>query len=133
MTASKRIREAYSACLRLQQRYQIGFGSLLEQAVDAAEREERRHRRLGGGRWKVSVADTARWFAVKWFLDPKAYAPPQDWAEVCSLRDDCRLAYGAMSQVLRGIGNDRAATEVDELRSACADVLAYDYSSWVGR
>lgn len=133
MKQEARIRAAYFECMRLHERYQIGFGNLLEQAVDAATVEERRHRRLGGGRWKVSVAVTARWFAVRWFLDVKAYALPQDWAEVCALRDDCRLAYGAISQVLRGIGPDRAATEVDELRERYADVLAYDYTEWVSR
>lgn len=133
MKQQLRIREAYSACLQLQQRYQIGFGNLLSQACEAAQAQERQHRRAGGGRWKVSVLDAARWFAVKWFLDTKAYAPPQDWAEVCALRDDCRLAFGAMSQVLRGIGDDRAATEVDELRERYADVLGYDYSEWMSR
>jgi hypothetical protein len=79
----------------------------------------------------MSVDDCASYFVVKWFLDVKAYAPPQDWYEPSTLRDDCRLAFAAMSKVLRGIGNERAADAVDELRASCANVLALDYMSWV--
>lgn len=34
MKQESRIRAAYFDCLRLHERYQIGFGNLLEQAVD---------------------------------------------------------------------------------------------------
>lgn len=133
MNQRQRIRAAYNDCMRLYERHQQGWGNLLEQAASAAQAQERQHRGSGGGRRKVSTITAAEWFAVKWFLDVKAYAPVLDWAEVCGLRDDCRLAYGAMAQVLRGIGPDRAATEVDELRERYADVLAYDYTEWVSR
>lgn len=132
MNHQARIRAAYNDCARLYERHQANWMNLLEHAVASAKVQERQHRRHGE-RWKVSTATAAEWFAVKWFLDVKAYAPIQDWAEVASLRDDCRLAYGATAQVLRGIGPDRAATELDELRERYADVLAYDYSSWVSR
>lgn len=126
----KRIRQAYQACQRLYQKHRSGWADLLEQAVEAAEKGERQHRRGRPNEWRQSVPCVAKWFAVKWFLDVAAYAPPEDWASAVEIRPDCLLAYAAMSQVLRGIG-EHAATEVDELREAYADVLAYDYTSWV--
>lgn len=132
MTAvQKRIQACYGDCYRLAMRF--GADGLLSQSLEAAREGERSHRRIGGrltsghARYRWPVADAARYFACKWFLDVAAYAPPQDWASATELRDDCRLAYAACSKVLRGIG-ERHAEELDKLRSDFADVLALDYA-----
>lgn len=118
-----RIHEAYGDCLHLARKYQRGFGNWLEQARDAAETGERQHRRVAG-KWRVSISEAAQYFAVKWFLtcnNRKRFS----WADVCSVRDDARLAYGAAGVC--------PAKELAKLRREYSDVLAYDYASWVTR
>lgn len=126
------IRKAFGDCLQLYQPHQRGFCNLLYQAYEAAQEAERKNRRSGGRKWRMSVNDTALWFAVRWFLDVKAYAAPRDWLEGSEIRDDARLAYAAMASVLRS-AEGRATPEIDELRAKHFEVLALDYTSWVAR
>ncbi len=117
MTIQNQIRTAYGDCLQLSRRYQQGFGNLLEQAFEAAQQGERLHRRYQDGKWRVSVLDAARYFAVKWFLDQTK--GPESWAAACSVRDDVRLALGARDTCPK--------PELRKLRRLHADVLAIDY------
>lgn len=125
------IQRAFTDCMRLAAKY--GAAHLLTESYLAGEREERQHRLGAGGRWVMPVRVCAHYFAVKWFLDATAASAPRDWADPCDLREDCRYAYAAMSKVLRGIGDDTAATEVEQLRHDNAAVLGLDYSSWVSQ
>ncbi len=68
---------------------------LLTAATRAALDGERRHRRGRFERMPTSHALRARYFVVKWVAEPSVL--PRSWAEVCSLRDDVRLAYGLAS------------------------------------
>ncbi len=117
-TIHAQIHTAYSDCLRLSRQHQQGFGNLLEQAFEAAQQGERRHRRHQEGRWRMSVLDAARYFAVKWFLD--THQAPKSWAAACSVRDDVRLALGARDTCPK--------PELRRLRKLHAAVLAIDYA-----
>lgn len=117
-TIHAQIRAAYSDCLQLSRQHQQGFGNLLEQAFEAAQQGERQHRRSSPGRWRASVLDAARHFAVKWFLDQTK--GPESWAAACSVRDDVRLALGARDTCPK--------PELTKLRKLHAAVLAIDYA-----
>jgi len=118
MTIQGIIREAYFDCLKLAEKHQSGWSCLLSLAFDAAKEGERRHRKSSPGKWRISVDDAARYFAVKWFLD--STKGPENWAAACMLRDDARLALGARDLCPKA--------EIRKLRKFHAACLALDYS-----
>lgn len=68
----------------------------LRRSFDSACEAERQHRSLGkrftngATGYKLSIADAARYFAVRWFLDTERSAGYRlaSFAEACSLRED---------------------------------------------
>lgn len=120
---AERIRYAYAECLALSRQHQRGFGNWLEQACEEAQKQERMHRAVSGGRWRVPARVAAQYFAVKWFLSERKR--PASFADVCSLRPDVVLAHGAADCCPKA--------ELRVLRKAYADILGFDYSEWVSR
>ncbi len=95
---------------------------LLSNAFDAALDGERRHRRMGrgfGNRHKQSAETAARYFVVKWFLDP---AKITNAREAAAVRLDCLYA-----SALRGELADRMGKELASLRAKLEPVAAIDY------
>lgn len=68
-----------------------GAGSLLAKAYNAALEGERRHRRFGAGfgSYRCSAETAARFFVVKWFVDPGKVTNAR---EAAALRLDCLYA-----------------------------------------
>lgn len=127
----KRICEAYEACLKLcNHRYAGQAYRFLEKALDAAREGESGHRRMGSRflekpasrMYKLPVADAARFFAVKWFLDETA--GPEGYNAAASLRTDVLYALAARDEVREHVGH----VEWRELRDAFKDVRELDYS-----
>ena len=128
MTANtKRIQKAYEACYSLCNRYHAT--EFLERALDSARKGERGHRAMGNrftrgqASYRIPVADAARYFAVKWFLDNEFQCSSFDCA--VSLREDALYALGARDRVLATEGT---AELMLALRDTFADVLAIDYA-----
>ena len=123
-----RIWDAYVACEQLCDNDRDAE-AWLRRSFEEACKGEKMHRAMGrsftNGQagYKLPVADAARFFAVKWFLDFSK--DPQDYADACALRPDCLYAYGARDRV-------RSRTDkigaYQELRLEYADVSALDYS-----
>lgn len=93
---------------------------LLSKAFDAALDGEKRHRRFGAGfgAYRQSAETAAKWFCVKWFLDPGKVT---NALEAASLRLDCLYA-SALRVVLAS-----EWTPQSPLRNAIEPVAALDY------
>jgi hypothetical protein len=124
----KRIWDAYVACERLCESDRDA-DAWFRRSFESARSEEQRHRQAGkrftGGQagYKLPVADAARFFAVKWFLDPMS--APGSYAEACALRADVLLALGARDRVRED--KLKNATWL-RLCSEYQDVRGLDYS-----
>ncbi len=131
----KRVRDAYVACERL-------CGSdrdadaWLRKAFEEARAGEKQHREAGrrftdgAAAYKLPVADAARFFTVKWFLDTERGAPGRggqslDFADACGLRPDALHGYGARDAILR---QPSKLAAWHKLRAEYADVTSLDYS-----
>lgn len=130
-----RIWDAYVACERLCESDRDA-DTWLRKAFDEAGTGEKQHRAAGrrftngAAAYKLPVADAARFFAVKWFLDTERGSPgrggqPLDFADACSLRPDALYALGARDRVVADKGK---AVRWNDLRSEYADVVGLDYS-----
>jgi hypothetical protein len=137
----KRIQEAYAACYRLCEGSREAT-EWLERSLDAARRGEAQHRKAGArfthgqAAYRLPIADAARYFAVKWFLDTERGGPGRggqclDFADACGLREDRLYGLGARDAIVRPRQTDSLppkATAWHKLRQDFADVLALDYS-----
>ena len=126
----RRIQEAYAACYRLCEAGTRQSTEWLEKSLDAARRGETGHRAMdarflqkpASRMYKLPVADAARFFAVKWFLD---YAKaPESYADACALREDCLYGYGARDS----LAGEELVERWALLRNEYADVIGLDYS-----
>lgn len=123
----KRIQEAYAACYRLCESDRDAC-QWLERSLDAARRGEAQHRKAGARvthgapSYRLPIADAARFFAVKWFLE-FGVAIPTDYAAACSLREDCLYARGAKDRMV-----GPKAHQWCDLAEQYADVSGLDYS-----
>lgn len=127
-STQKRIADAYAACYQLcSQRGAVRAQAYLKKALDASRRGEAEHRKAGArftrsaARYKLPIADAARFFAVKWFLDETP--GPEDYTAAACLREDALNALAARDEVRREIGE----REWRELRAEFLDVLELDY------
>ena len=138
-----RIWDAYVACERLCESDRDADG-WLRKAFDEACKGEKAHRAMGSRflqqpssrMYKLPVADAARFFAVKWFLDTERGSPgrggqPLDFADACSLRPDALYALGARDRILCPNQTDKLPPKAmawHKLREEFADVVGLDYS-----
>ena|SRR5690349_14025180 len=102
--------------------------TLICKAYDAALESERRHRRFGAGfgGYRVSAETAARYFVVKWFVDPGKVSNAR---EAAALRPDCLYA-----SALRGVLNDGGrGVETLALVAALEPAAALDYSTDIAR
>lgn len=101
--------------------------TLIRKAYDAALEGERAHRRFGAGwgSYRCSAETTARYFVVKWFVDPGKVTSARDAA---ALRLDCLYA-SALREVL---AVDRAA-DTWGLFAKLEPAAALDYSTDIAR
>jgi hypothetical protein len=123
-----RIWDAYVACERL-----CGSNrdadAWFRKAFEEASRGEKAHRATGkrytngSAAYKLTVADAARFFAVKWFLD--RMSAPDSYAEACGLRPDVLFALGARDRVLADSGKVETWAKIHE---EFRDVTSLDYS-----
>ncbi len=124
----KRIQEAYAACYRLCQS-DHNASQWLTRSLEEARKGEVGHRKMGArftrgaARYKLPVADAARFFAVKWFLDTQG--PPNSYAEACSWREDALYAFAARDMVR---SNPAKAETWLRLYSEFQDVRELDYA-----
>jgi hypothetical protein len=130
-----RIWDAYVACERLCESDRDAE-AWLRRSFEEACKGEKMHRAMGrsftNGQagYKLPVADAARFFAVKWFLDTERGSPgrggqPLDFADACALRPDALYALGARDRVCNFPSKRNAWTL---LVNEYADVTALDYS-----
>ena len=115
----KRIQEAYGACYHLCENDRQAE-AWLTRALDAARRGEKQHRKIPSG-YKLPIADAARFFAVKWFLqEPCGVGTAADF---CAIREDSLYAQGAAAQIVRFKG-------LEAWKAVCerfSDVATLDY------
>ncbi len=98
--------------------------SLLRRATDAAIDGEKKHRRHGpSSRYRESVETAARYFVVKWFLDPANVKSARDAAAV---RLDCLYASALHDLLLDRMGRDFPA-----LQKSLDAAAAIDYCSHI--
>jgi hypothetical protein len=123
-----RIWDAYVACERLCESDRDA-DAWLRRSFDEARKSEKQHRDAGKrftdglAKYKLPVADAARFFAVKWFLDSRISTP--SFADACSLRPDSLYALGARDRVR----SDKVKEEKWlRLYSEFSDVANLDYS-----
>lgn len=130
----KRIQEAYAACYRLCESDRDAC-QWLERSLDAARRGEKQHRRIPSN-YRHPIADAARYFAVKWFLDTergvaqRSGGKPLDFADACSIREDALYGLGARDAIMRPNDHSKLPPKAmawHKLREEYADVLALDY------
>lgn len=122
-----RIFSAYVACERLCDSNRDA-DAWFRKAFEGACKGERAHRAMGArftngaAAYKLSVADAARFFAVKWFLDSRVSTP--SFADACSMRPDSLYALGARDRVR----DDKSKAETWlRLYSEFSDVVNLDY------
>lgn len=129
----KRISAAYSACYQLCESNR-NAEQWLTRALDAARRGEKQHRRIPSD-YRLTVADAARYFAVRWFLDTERGGPGRggqcrDFADACCMREDALYALGARDELVRPLEKDKLPPKAmawHKLREEYADVLSLDY------
>jgi hypothetical protein len=123
-----RIWDAYVACERLCESDRDA-DAWLRKAFDEACQGEKRHREAGRrftdglAKYKLPVADAARFFAVKWFLDSRNSTG--SFADACGLRPDALYALGARDRVR---ANKAKYVTWLRLYSEYQDVRDLDYS-----
>lgn len=136
-----RIWAAYVACERLCDSDRDA-SEWLRRSFDSACAAEKQHRATGkrftngAETYKLPVADAARYFAVRWFLDTErggpglAGRPLTSFADACSIREDALYGLGARDAICGRIDHRSAhkLTAWQKLREEYADVLALDYS-----
>ncbi len=131
----KRIWAAYVACERLCESDRDA-DTWLRRAFEEARKGEQQHRATGkrftrgACGYKLPVADAARFFAVKWFLDTERGGPGRggqclSFADACGLRPDVLHGYGARDAIVRQPGKLDAWRKLGE---QFADVVGLDYS-----
>jgi hypothetical protein len=115
---------AYAALERASDETSEASG-LLRKAYDAALAGEKAHRRMGAGLGghRESADTAARYFVVKWFLDP---ANITDARSACAVRPDCLFA-SALRAVLEGHAGFLAVHET------CSPVASIDYTKDIVR
>lgn len=106
----KRIQEAYAACYRLCENDHRA-AEWLTRSLDEARREEVGHRKMGArftrgaSAYKLPIADAARFFAVKWFLDTqgplKASPRPASGARMLFMRSPLGTLFALTSPSMR--------------------------------
>jgi hypothetical protein len=97
--------------------------SLLRRATDAATEGEKTHRRHGpSGRYRESVETAARYFVVKWFLDPH---PVKSARDAAALRLDCLYASALHAVLLDRMGRDFPALQKSLDAAAAIDYCAH--------
>lgn len=98
---------------------------LLHKAFNAALESERAHRRFGAGfgGYRVSAETAARYFTVKWVVDPGKVTNAR---EAAALRLDC-LYSSALREVLIADGYGR------NLFEALSEAAILDYSRDIAR
>lgn len=101
---------------------------LITKAYYAALEGERRHRRFGAGLggYRMSADTAARWFVVKWFVDPGKVTNAR---QACQLRLDCLYA-SALRVVL---ADTLGGLEPLALLAALEPAAALDYSTDIAR
>jgi hypothetical protein len=118
----KRIWDAYLAAERLCESSRDA-DAWLRRSFEAAKDGEKRHRGHASARYKLPVADAARFFAVRWFFMTTAeHKLPKDFREACQLREDCLYAFGARDAL-----TGPKLLEWAHVRESFLDVLALDY------
>lgn len=136
-----RIWDAYVACERLCESDRDA-DAWLRRSFEEACKSERAHRATGRrftngvASYKLPVADAARFFAVKWFLDTERGSPgrggqPLDFADACAIRTDALYALGARDRILYPNQTDKLPPKAmawHKLREEYADVVGLDYS-----
>lgn len=136
-----RIWDAYVACERLCESDRDA-DAWLRKSFEETHAGEQRHRQAGKrftdglAKYKLPVADAARYFAVRWFLDTERGSPgrggqPLDFADACSIRPDALYALGARDRIMQPKQTDKLPPKAmawHKLREQFADVLALDYS-----
>ncbi len=122
-----RIWDAYVACERLCESDRDAY-AWLRRAFDEACKGEKQHREAGRrftdglAKYKLPVADAARFFAVKWFLqDPCGVGTAADF---CGLRPDAMYGQGAASKIVRVKGLEAWKAVCEQF----AGVATLDYS-----
>lgn len=136
-----RIWDAYVACERLCESDRDA-SAWLRRSFDSACAAERQHRAAGkrftngAASYKLPVADAARYFAVRWFLDTERGGPGRggqvtSFADACSIREDALYGLGARDAIMRPNDHSKLPPKAmawHKLREQFADVLALDYS-----
>lgn len=113
------IATAYSALERAADENGIDASGLCRKATDAAIDGEKGHRRGRRG-FRESVETAARYFVVKWFLDP---AKITDARSAAAVRLDCLYASALRAELIGRMGAD-----FTDLRAKLEPVGAIDYS-----
>ncbi len=123
----QRIQEAYAACYKLCESDRDAV-AWLERSLDAARRGEAQHRKAGArfadglARYKLPIADAARFFVVKWFLETPLGTGTA--ADFCGMREDCLFASGARDRICR----EKGVPAWEAVADRFADVAGLDYS-----
>jgi hypothetical protein len=116
------IATAFAALERAADENGLNANAFFRKAYDAALDGERGHRRMGAGlsrRYQQSAVTAARYFVVKWFLEPAKIASALDAA---SVRLDCLYASALRAELIGRMGADFTA-----LRAKLELVLTIDY------
>lgn len=96
------IARAYAALERATDENGLEAVGLLRKATDAALDGEKAHRRFGPkSRYRESVETAARFFVVKWFLDP---AKITNAREAAAVRLDCLYASALRAELVERMG-----------------------------
>lgn len=115
------IATAYAALERAADENGIDACSFFRKATDAATDGEKAHRRpeRRQSRYRESVETAARYFVVKWFLEPAKIGNALDAARV---RLDCLYASALRAELIGRMGAD-----FTDLRAKLEPVAAIDY------
>lgn len=114
------IATAYAALERAADENGLDACGFFRKASDAATDGEKAHRRMGpSSQYRESVETTARYFVVKWFLEPAKIGNALDAARV---RLDCLYASALRAELIGRMGAD-----FTDLRAKLEPVAAIDY------
>lgn len=121
------IHAAFAALERAADENGLEACSLFRKAFDAARDGERAHRRMGRGLggYRQSADTAARYFVVKWFLDP---AKITDARSAAAVRLDCLYASALRAELIGRMGADFA-----DLRAKLEPVASIDYTTHIVR
>lgn len=114
------IAAAYAALERAADENGIDACNLFRKATEAATEGEKGHRRHGpSSRYRESIETAARYFVVKWFLDPAKVKSALDATKV---RLDCLYSSALRAELIGRMGAD-----FTDLRAKLEPVAALDY------